>query len=89
MKKFLVLGLVLFGFSTLFAKGEGSKMDYYDAFDYCKGMGKQLASTSSLQSWAGDYNGYWAKEGVVVFPDSGKVLSFGIMKNDKYYVRCE
>ena len=49
MKKFLVLGLVLFGFSSVFAAYESSSaMDYYDSEEFCRSNKMRLASRSEI-----------------------------------------
>ena len=74
MKKFLVLGLVLFGFSSVFAAYESSNtMDYSDAEEFCRSNKMRLASRSEIPD-----NGleYWA---------SGKIKCKGrVCKKDPY-----
>ena len=89
MKKFLVLGLVLFGFSTLFAGHTASSdMTYNDAVAYCESKGMTLASVDQLKSWKGSDKAFWANGGVLVWPLDGREL-YSFPTNQKKGVRCE
>ena len=61
MKKFLVLGLVLFSFSAVFAVALSSnKMSYSEAVKYCDQRGLHVATENELRNWGGDDNNcYW------------------------------
>lgn len=89
MKKFLVLGFVIFGFVTLWAGHTASSdMTYNDAVAYCEGKGMTLASVDQLKSWKGSDKAFWAHGAVLVWPLSGKEV-YGWPTDQRKGVRCE
>ena len=61
MKKFLVLGLAILSFSSIFAAYESSgTMDYSDAEEFCRSNKMRLASRSEIPD-NGEY--YWVSGG--------------------------
>lgn len=71
MKKFLVLGLVLLSFSTVWAsliwKSGPRAMSYSAASDFCSQNGMRLPDTNELDQ-VGGYTWYWVRSGCQINP---------------------
>lgn len=87
MKKFLTLGLVLFGFSVLSADAMTSGKTYDEALSWCESKGMSLATKAQLKQWGGSDGCFWALEGEAIRPSSGSDGCHSL-KNYKYSVRC-
>lgn len=87
MKKFLTLGLVLFGFSVLSADAMTSGKTYDEALSWCESKGMSLATKAQLKQWGGSDGCFWALEGEAIQPSSGNDCT-RYYKNDKCSVRC-
>lgn len=78
MKKFLVLGLVIFALSSLSAAVMApNEMKLGDARNFCKDQGgMRLATRDELQAWggAGISGFFWSFDGRIINPKNGNEI---------------
>ncbi|MBQ3368050.1 hypothetical protein IJG44_04000 [bacterium] len=86
MKKFLVLGLVLFGFSMLSANPMTYNVTWVEAQEFCEARNLTVATSDQLTAWGGSNQCFWTRGAGAIKPSSREWCKINIM--DKLAVRC-